>query len=202
MPSVIFPLKSRTVIRGCAEHKAAGLECATDYVADHVPVYAPVSGKVEWFDGIQGGTWIRIIDAEGRRWEFAHLSERLVAHGSQVIAGQRIGTTGNTGQLTTGPHLHIQIIKNGQRIDPESLLANAPFPMPHNPDSPHNNQIVRFGISPLRYALVIRGKKREFSGDSELAQILVLRSYNLLPPIETVDQATWESFPISDGIRF
>ena len=92
---VVFPLQTRQLIRGCAEHKKAGLGCAADYVADHIPLYSPVDGSVFLFEEPQGGMWIRVTDSEGRKWEMAHLSERHVKTGDRVRAGQLIGKTGH-----------------------------------------------------------------------------------------------------------
>jgi len=48
--------------------------------------------------------------------------------------GTVIAITGNTGTVTTGPHLHVQMLRsNGSRIDPETYAwgaAGAPIPTP------------------------------------------------------------------------
>lgn len=115
----MFPLKQRKLIRGFQAHIQAGLGGATDYVADHVTLYAPFAGRIEVYKGVQGGNWLRLIRDNGDKIEFAHLSKYLQT-GGQVSEGEEIAITGNTGQITTGPHKHIQIIRNGKRIDPET----------------------------------------------------------------------------------
>ena len=108
---------------------AAGLGCACDYKANFVDLYSPVDGKVFLFEEYQGGNWIRVTDSDGRRWEMAHLSERDVKTGDVVIAGQKIGKTGNSGHTTTGPHLHVQLIDSqGNRINLQPILANVSLP--------------------------------------------------------------------------
>lgn len=140
---IVFPLKQRHLNRGCAEHKAAGLGCAADYQAVYVPMFSPVDGLVKkQYYGQGGGNWLWIEDQEGRMWEFAHLSAYLCTVGHTVAAGQIVAISGNSGTITTGPHLHVQIIDHGangnpvdgKRIDPETLLANAPLPMADNSD--------------------------------------------------------------------
>ena len=74
------------------------------------------------------GVWAEIdhvIDGQKVTSVYAHMqsgSLQLVP-GQKVKVGQRVGKVGNTGQ-TTGPHLHLEILKNGiEPIDPYSWLA-------------------------------------------------------------------------------
>jgi hypothetical protein len=116
----MFPLKTRKLIRGAAAHVRAGLGIAADYEADYVTLYAPFNGIIQTYPEKTGGNWSRLIrDTNGDKIEFAHLSKYLVKSG-QVVEGQPIAITGNTGTITTRPHKHIQIIdKYGRRLDPE-----------------------------------------------------------------------------------
>ena len=116
----MFPLKEKKIIRGAKEHIAAGLSAATDYVADYVPLYAPYDGTIETYQGVQGGNWLRLIRPNGDQLEFAHLS-KYIKIGS-VKEGEQIAVTGNTGMITTGPHLHLQIFVDGVRVDPEHYM--------------------------------------------------------------------------------
>lgn len=116
----MFPLSKRKLIRGAAAHIKAGLGAGADYVADHIPFAIPFSGKVETYYGRQGGNWLRLIRPNGDRIELAHLSRYIITKG-QATEGQVAGFTGNTGEVTTGAHLHIQIFnKSGKRLDPET----------------------------------------------------------------------------------
>jgi len=122
----MFPLKHRELIfgAGCAGHmnRRKPLGCAADYVARYVTLYAPFDGEIVTYSGRQGGNWLRLVRANGDWIESAHLSKYLIYKGT-VREGQRIAITGNTGQITTGPHLHIQIKnKAGERVDPEKYL--------------------------------------------------------------------------------
>lgn len=126
---MIFPLEHRSLIRGCAAHIRAGLGCGADYEAAYVPLYAPIAGTVEkLYYGAQGGNWLWLSGDDGYSYQFAHLSQYAVKAGQRVDAGERIAVTGNTGNLTTGPHLHVQILKGLKRYDPEMIFAGAVLP--------------------------------------------------------------------------
>jgi len=90
------------------------------------PVLAPANGWVaasDLFD-IRGN--VVIIDhGNGVFSQAAHLAERLVQAGDYVRRGQLIGMVGSTGR-TNGPHLHFEIIVNGQPVDPIRWLSLAP----------------------------------------------------------------------------
>ncbi|MCE5230830.1 M23 family metallopeptidase, partial [bacterium] len=67
------------------------------------------------------GRYIVITHAGGMETLYGHLSRQLVRVGQEVDKGQVIGREGDTGR-STGPHLHFEIHKNGQSVDPESYV--------------------------------------------------------------------------------
>ena len=87
------------------------------------PVKAMALGTVE-FAGLRGGfgNCIMIKHANGFETLYGHLSKILVGIGEKVEIGQTIGNVGSTGR-STGPHLHYEIHKNGQKINPQSFLT-------------------------------------------------------------------------------
>jgi murein DD-endopeptidase MepM/ murein hydrolase activator NlpD len=87
------------------------------------PVKAMAEGKVE-FAGQRGGfgNCIMLNHANGFETLYGHLSKILVTLGENVKIGQIIGKIGSTGR-STGPHLHYEIHKNGQQINPQSFLT-------------------------------------------------------------------------------
>lgn len=207
---IVFPLKRRVINRGCQEHKDAGLGCAVDYDSNFEDLFSPVDGTIFLFNESQGGLWIRVTDALGRKWEMAHLSQRYVRTGDTVKAGQKIGRTGNSGTLTTGPHLHAQGINpNGTRFDLGPLLNNAPFPMP---DDPYGNMIIRKDFDPGKgqFAYVKGGTKKKqiiTQPKSGFALITFIQrssgSTPLTSQIVGVSNDVWNSFQdVPDGTWF
>lgn len=112
--------------RGGYSHQ--GLDMA---VPVGTPVVAAMDGtvmKAGW-NAVAGRTGIGMFlsHSGGRNTYYGHLSQALAQVGQQVQAGQVIGRSGNTGR-STGPHLHFETWSGGKPINPEGLLAGAPFP--------------------------------------------------------------------------
>lgn len=101
------------------------------------PVYVTGDGVVEStqinFSGY--GNVVVIDHGFGYKTRYAHLKEIKVTEGQVVIRGDRIGTLGSSG-LSTGPHLHYEVIYRGRQINPWNFL---------NPD-----------ISPEEYSKMVR----------------------------------------------
>jgi murein DD-endopeptidase MepM/ murein hydrolase activator NlpD len=96
--------KEVSPLRGNREH--AGIDIA---VAENTPLIAPISGVIASADYYRGyGNTIDIRTPDGKIIRYAHLNAMDVKEGQQVIAGQVIGKTGNTG-VGTGAHLHIEV---------------------------------------------------------------------------------------------
>ena len=85
-------------------------------------VKAVAKGEVE-FAGLKGGFGNCIVLKHGNGFEtlYGHLSKILVSMGQQIDIGQQIGLIGSTGR-STGAHLHYEIHRNGQKINPEDFL--------------------------------------------------------------------------------
>lgn len=77
------------------------------------------------FAGEQGayGTMVSVLHTDGRETRYAHLAESLVRAGDAVQAGQVLGRSGSSGRAT-GPHLHFEVLMDGQRVDPMGSQAS------------------------------------------------------------------------------
>ena len=95
-----------------------------DFIADMgTPVLAAAAGDVVTADFDPKYGYHVIIQHEGGYTTlYAHLAELRVAAGDTAEAGTEIGTVGNTGQ-STGPHLHLELRKDGQPVDPADYWA-------------------------------------------------------------------------------
>lgn len=77
-----------------------------------------------------------IAHADGNRTLYAHLQPKELVHAGQwVEAGETIGLVGNTG-YSTGPHLHLEVTRDGEPIDPVSLIEPAAEPAEATPVEP------------------------------------------------------------------
>ena len=96
-----------------------GIDIAVDY---GTPVYASAAGYVQqagWYGGY--GNYIRLGHDFGYETAYGHMSRLAVSAGSFVKKGQVIGYVGSTG-YSTGPHLHFEVLKNGEQVNPSSLM--------------------------------------------------------------------------------
>ncbi len=97
---------------------------AIDIAADiGTPVKSVLDGKIifsEW--SLDTGYAIIIDHGENIISVYKHNSKILKDQNDFVQAGEVIAYSGNQGNLSTGPHLHFELWKNGTPINPESLL--------------------------------------------------------------------------------
>ena len=86
--------------------------------AEGTEVYAGLTGKVttsSYNDSY--GNYVVIEDDQGYEIRYAHLSNRSVSAGQAIEKGEEIGKVGSTGD-STGPHLHLELLHNGERLNP------------------------------------------------------------------------------------
>ena len=88
-------------------------------------VHVTGDGVVETVDFNYGGYGNEIIvnHGFGYRTRYAHLSKFSVRPGQKLKRGDVIGFSGNTGK-STGPHLHYEVLKNGEVLNPVYFYYN------------------------------------------------------------------------------
>ena len=112
------PASAPAIIRCSATIK---MHTGVDWAAPlGTPIYASGNGTVEkvgWEGGY--GKYIRIKHANGYETAYGHMTAfaRSTQPGARVRQGQVIGYVGSTG-LSTGPHVHYEILVNGRFVDP------------------------------------------------------------------------------------
>lgn len=86
-------------------------------------ILAADNGKVESAGWDSGGYGNKVVinHNNGYKTIYAHLSSINVSSGETVTQGAQIGVMGSTGN-STGIHLHIEVYKDGNRIDPASVF--------------------------------------------------------------------------------
>lgn len=117
-----------------------------DYGVAFVPLYAPYDGVVIWEGRHKNGEIALWLEVDDYVLEFGHLNQTIVNIGDNVIVGQQIGVTGNSG-YSTGPHLHVSCFPRGQEniwprqtngifnrafVDFETWEKAAPYPFKYS----------------------------------------------------------------------
>jgi len=127
-PTYIKPISGGRLTSGFGRRKSPtkgassyhkGVDWATPV---GTPVYASCGGtvaKAGWGSGY--GYVVYINHEDGRQTRYGHLSKVLVKVGQTVKQNERIALSGNTG-ITTGPHVHFEILINGVQVNPLNYL--------------------------------------------------------------------------------
>lgn len=81
------------------------------------------------YDANGFGNFLVLVDENGFQSIYAHCAQILFPQGTSVEAGQIIATAGSTG-ASTGSHLHLEIFKDGIRLNPYFYLDQSPASTP------------------------------------------------------------------------
>ncbi len=110
-------ISSRYGMRNGSMHRGLDIAASTG-----TAIKAADGGKVV-FAGYRGayGNLVEIDHGNGFKTRYAHCSKILVKPGDKVYKGQHIANIGNTGR-STGPHLHLEILKNGVNQNPSNYV--------------------------------------------------------------------------------
>ena len=111
-----FGYRTHPVLRFIRLHR--GMDIGAPHGA---PIYAVRDGTVQAAGRAGGyGNLVKLAHAGGIGTGYGHMSRIAVRPGQSVRQGQVIGYVGSTG-MSTGPHLHWEVWKNGRAINPRSI---------------------------------------------------------------------------------
>jgi murein DD-endopeptidase MepM/ murein hydrolase activator NlpD len=108
-----FGVRFHPILHSRRFHRGVDLKAA--YGA---AIRAPADGRVVaagWSGGY--GRQVKIGHGEGMVTSFSHMSRIAAVPGTRVHRGEVIGYVGSSG-LSTGPHLHYEVFKNGKAVNP------------------------------------------------------------------------------------
>ena len=101
-------------------HRVTKKHFGVDLAAEKgTPIYSTAAGKVTFIENNPNGHGLHLVisHAYGFSTLYGHMESVSVDIGEALDAHDFIGTVGSTG-ISTGPHLHYEVIKDGQRVDP------------------------------------------------------------------------------------
>lgn len=121
----------RTVMRVRRMHQGVDIAAPSG-----TPVMAAAEGEVVRAGFNRGGygNFIEVRHPNGMTSFYAHLSRIDVSAGDHVDQGERIGRVGSTGR-STGPHLHFEVRRAGDQVNPERVLGQSYEIAATTPDS-------------------------------------------------------------------
>jgi murein DD-endopeptidase MepM/ murein hydrolase activator NlpD len=103
---------------------ASGHRALDIAVEEGSPVRVVEDGYVVLADWTHaGGYVIAVQHADGFVSVYKHNSQLLREPGDRVRARDVIALSGNTGEITTGPHVHVELWRDGEALDPAAFLV-------------------------------------------------------------------------------
>jgi murein DD-endopeptidase MepM/ murein hydrolase activator NlpD len=119
-----FSITSGFGVRADPLTHQASMHEGIDFVAPiGTQVRATADGKVLRSGRVGAyGEMVEVAHADGFVSRYAHLSRRHVNQGDKIERGQLLGLLGNTGR-STGPHLHYEVMYQGQAMHPAKAFA-------------------------------------------------------------------------------
>ncbi len=108
-------------------YKVVKMHAGMDFTAPTgTPIHSTGDGKVvknPYGTGSGYGNFVVIDHGYGYQTLYAHMSKVDVKIGQNVLRGEIIGYVGNTG-ASTAPHLHYEVFRNGERVNPVNFFFN------------------------------------------------------------------------------
>lgn len=107
-------------------YKTRMMHSGLDFTANiGTPIYATGDGIVGGINSAGAGYGRHVLINHGFGYQtlYGHMSKVLVKRGQKIKRGELIGLVGNSG-ISTGPHLHYEVVKNGRKINPINFFHN------------------------------------------------------------------------------
>jgi murein DD-endopeptidase MepM/ murein hydrolase activator NlpD len=121
-----FGMRRHPILGYSKMHKGIDFAATTG-----TPILASGDGTIEIAGRTGGyGNYVRIRHNDNYETAYGHMSAygRGIKEGVQVMQGQVIGYVGSTG-MSTGPHLHYEILINGEQINPSNVKLDTNQPL-------------------------------------------------------------------------
>jgi murein DD-endopeptidase MepM/ murein hydrolase activator NlpD len=125
-PLESYEIGSGFGVRGDPINGHAAYHTGLDFRAPYMsPIYATAPGVVT-YSGYRDdyGKVVEIDHGNGLTTRYAHMHRQTVSVGQRVAAHTQIGFLGSSGRAT-GPHVHYEVLVNGEPVDPEKFLSLA-----------------------------------------------------------------------------
>jgi murein DD-endopeptidase MepM/ murein hydrolase activator NlpD len=107
-------------------YKTQEMHAGMDFSAEQgTPIYATGDGTVLQADNLAQGYGNHVVINHGFGYQtlYGHMSKIAVKINQKVARGQLIGYVGSTG-LSTAPHIHYEVIRNGEKVNPINYYYN------------------------------------------------------------------------------
>lgn len=101
-----------------------GIDIAADL---GTPIHPIIDGEISQVgrDIFGLGNYVEVLHENNFKSKYAHMGKIYVKEGQKVTSDNILGEVGLTGH-TSGPHIHLEITRNGEYIDPQKLLPELP----------------------------------------------------------------------------
>ncbi len=107
-------------------YKSSEFHPGMDFASpEGTPIYATGDGTIERADNTAQGYGNHVVINHGYGYQtlYGHMSKIATSLGKVVKRGELIGYVGSTG-LSTAPHVHYEVVKNGEKVNPINFYYN------------------------------------------------------------------------------
>jgi murein DD-endopeptidase MepM/ murein hydrolase activator NlpD len=156
---------------GMRRHPVLGyrrMHSGMDFKASHgMPIFSATDGIVG-YAGRKGGygNFVQVNHGGGLATGYGHMSRIVASPGQRVRQGQIIGYVGSTG-LSTGPHLHYELYRNGRPVNPMSVTFTQRAQLSGSDLSQFRSQLARLkSVKPGAALATVTAKRKADTGQN------------------------------------